>query len=40
MTGLNGKYPVRLGVLLEGVARERRIPLGRNPFAAAAVQDD
>jgi len=39
--GLDGQYPIQLGVLLEGVAdRERGIPLGREPFAATAVRDD
>ena len=41
VTGLNGQYPIQLGVLLEGVAdRERGMLLGRKPFAATAVRDD
>jgi hypothetical protein len=41
VTGLDGQYPIGLGVVLEGVAdRRRRVPLGRKPFAAAAVRDD
>ena len=41
VTGLDGQYPIGLGILLEGVAdRERRVPLGRKSFAAAAVRKD
>jgi len=41
VTGLDGQYPIQLGVLREGVTdRERGIPLGRKPFATTAVRDD
>jgi len=40
-TPSKGQYPIGLGVLLEDVAdRERRVPLGRKPFLAAAIRDD
>ena len=41
VTGLDGQYPIQLGLLREGVTdRERGIPLGRKPFAAIAIRDD
>jgi len=41
VTGLDGQYPIQLGVLREGVTdRERGIPVGRKPFATTAVRDD
>jgi hypothetical protein len=41
VTGLACQYTIGLAVLLETVAdRERRVPLGREPFLAAAVRDD
>src|SRR6185437_2802231 len=41
VTGLDGQYPIQLGVLREGLTdRERGIPVGRKPFATTAVRDD
>jgi hypothetical protein len=41
VTGLDGDYPIGLGVRFEDVAdRERRVPLDREPLLATVGRDD